>query len=279
MRHLTLPALTLAIAVSGTSLSSETPPAELYKVDAGWLAELYSDKTWNWDDGHIYFAPGGTFEAAAAPAQSGEGAWYATKDGKICFNGRWSSEGASRPAKKCWKHARDRQNRLWQAPMNGWFKMKWSLFDYEEELVPGNINQSKFEFASGKKQVKQFRRLDDQALIELFYANTWKWNDGYAYFANRGVLTAVADPNSIGEGRWYPDGDGKLCIEATWTGPAYKSKKKTECWIHAKDSDGTIFQTPSDNLTEWSRFDPRTNLVKGDRYKERFTKSKRALGL
>ncbi len=265
------------MTVSGTTVYAEKLPETRYNVDIDWLTELYSDKTWVWDDGHAYFAPDGRFQAAVWPDQSAEGTWYGAKDGKICFNALWTSKAGSGPAKKCWKHVVDDQKQLWQAPLDGWFVLKWASFDYREQLITGNIHESKFNYANGKTEKILAKRLDDQALVDLYYGNTWKWADGHAYFANRGVLTAVARSMSTGEGKWYPDSRGNLCLDAIWTSADYGSVQNKRCWLHAKDEDGNIWQTPSDDLSEWSQFVAKDSLVRGDRYKKRFNKVKRAL--
>jgi hypothetical protein len=277
MRLLAIPALCVAIAMSGTIAYAEKLSETHYNVDIDWLVDLYSDKTWEWENGHAYFAPDGTFQAAVGPDESAEGKWYGVKDGKICFKATWTNEAGSGPAKKCWKHVADDQKRLWQASLDGGFTLKWAPFDYTEQLIPGNIHRSKFMYASGQTQKIKAKRLGDEALIDTYYGNTWKWQDGHAYFANRGVLTAVAGPDSIGEGTWYPDGRGNLCLDATWTGADYGSVRNTRCWLHAKDEGGTIWQTPDDEVPEWSRFDAKDSLVKGDVYRKRFNRVKRSL--
>lgn len=272
-----LQTLMLVCAMPGTLSAAEKLPAERYIASPEWVTQFFSDQTWDWGNGHAYFGPDGTFEAALVPGQSGEGKWYVKEDGKLCFKGTWKSPAGTGPAKKCWRHLRDKQGRLWQAPLDGWFKMKWSLFDPEVQLTPGNINKSKFEYASGKVPAIPARRLSDQELIDLYFSYTWEWDDGHGYFANRGVFTGTSGSNSMGEGSWYPDGDGSLCVKAKWSGADFKSVKKETCWMHVMDEDGTILQTPTDDLTSWSIFVPEDNLVRGDKYQDRFIETKRAL--
>lgn len=277
MKRFPLFAMILACTMSGTLSSAEKLPSETYVVHDEWLTQFYADQTWDWGNGHAYFGPDGTFQAALSPGQSGEGKWYAKEDGKLCFKGSWSSPLGSGPAKKCWRHVKDKQGRLWQAPLSGWIRLKWSVFDPDTQLTPGNINKSKFEYASGKAPTADIRRLTDQELIDLYYTYTWKWDDGHGHFANRGVFTAVSGANSFGEGMWYPDGDGELCIKARWSGPDFSRVKRKTCWIHVEDADGNILQTPSDDLTAWSIFVPKDSMVKGDLYQEQFIETKAAL--
>jgi len=277
MKRLAAYTLLFIFAMSGTILAAETVPAQRYEVNSDWLTDFYANQTWDWGNGHAYFAPDGTFQAVLTPGQSGEGKWYVKNKGMLCFKGTWKSPAGSGPAKKCWKHQKDQQGRLYQAPLDGWFRSKWVQFDPETQLTTGNVHKSKFEYASGKIPEIPARPLSDEELINLFYSYTWEWDDGHGYFANRGVFNGVSGPDSIGIGRWYPDGKGSLCIKAKWSGADFRPVKKKSCWMHVMQDDGTILQTPSDDLTAWSVFNPKDSLVRGNIHGERFVETKHLL--
>ena len=278
MKLSSIHALLMTIVMLGTATHAEELSAERYNVDNDWLEKLYSDKTWEWENGHAYFAPDGTFQAAIGSNQSGVGTWYSAGKGKICFRAKWTSPDGPGPIKKCWKHAGDDQKRLWQAPLDGGFRLKWELFNNEEQLKPGNVYKSKFDYASADKSKIDGRPLRNDELIKLYYGKTWKWEDGHAFFANRGELRAVSGTNSIGEGIWYPKKKGRLCIDATWAGADFDSVKNKRCWLHLVDDAGNIWQAASEDPTGWVLFEPEKEFLKGDRYGKQFTKLKGRLG-
>ncbi|MDT8327862.1 MAG: DUF995 domain-containing protein [Roseovarius sp.] len=271
---------TLCVAASlfATGLSAKPVSGKIYNLQAGWLEQTYRDKTWDWGNGHGYFAPDGTFQAAIGRTQSATGTWYAAKGGKICFQAQWTTEAGTKPTLKCWRHIADQEKNLWQAPLDGGFSFKWAPFDPATQLLPGNIFKSRFDYASAPKTEIPVKELDAQDVAGIYGGKTWKWEDGHAYFGSGGVLTAVSGQNSIGEGNWYSKQKGRICINAIWKGPGFGDVQKESCWLHAKDANGVIWQTPVAEELEWSRFKPDETLVKGNPYASLFNRQKRNLG-
>ena len=259
-------------------LSAKTLSGKVQNLQADWLEQTYRDKTWEWDNGHAYFAPDGSFQAAIGRTQSATGKWYAQKGGKICFQAEWTTEAGSKPAIKCWRHVADRENHLWQAPLDGGFALKWAPFNPATQLRPGNIFKSRFDYASSPKTEIPVKAMDAQALARLYAGKTWKWEDGHAYFGSGGALTAVSGLNSIGEGKWYAKRTGQLCMNAIWKGADFGNVQKERCWLHAKDAKGVIWQAPIAEDLEWSRFKPEEDLIRGNPYAARFDRQKRQLG-
>lgn len=270
---------TLCVAASlfATGLAAKSLSGKIQNLQAGWLEQTYRDKTWEWEDGHAYFAPDGTFQAAIGRTQSATGTWYAAKGGKICFQAEWTTEAGSKPTLKCWRHIADQEKRLWQAPLDGGFSLKWAPFDPATQLLPGNVFKSRFDYASAPKTEIPVKAMDPQALARLFAGKTWMWEDGHAYFGSGGVLTAVSGKNSIGEGKWYAKPKGHLCINAVWKGAGFGDVQNERCWLHAKDANGKIWQTPVGEKQEWSQLDSAKDLVSGNPYGSRFERQKRRL--
>lgn len=277
MKSKTIAAFCVALGLFSAEASAETLSGTIYALQTEWLEQKYSDKTWKWENGHAYFAPDGTFQAAVGRKQSATGKWYGVKGGKICFKAEWTSDAGSGPAKKCWKHVADEDKQIWQAPLEGSFVLKWAPFDPETQLVPGNIYKSRFEYASGARKGIPAKTMAPREVARIYAGKTWKWEDGHAYFGSGGELTALSGRNAIGEGAWSAKGQGHLCINATWKSPDYGDVRKERCWLHAKDETGVIWQTPVDDVRQWSRFAPEEYLINGNPYASRFNRQKRSL--
>ncbi len=269
--------LCVAVGLIAPGVSAKPPSGKIYNLQVDWLVEIYRDKTWAWENGHAYFAPDGTFQAAVGRTESATGTWYGVKGGKICFRAEWTTEAGSGPAKKCWKHVADEEKQLWQAPLDGSFVLKWVPFDPATQLRPGNIFKSRFDYASAPKTEIPVKAMDPQDLARIYAGKTWNWEAGHAYFSSDGAVTAVSGQNSIGEGKWYANQKGHLCINATWKGADFGDVQKERCWLHAKDANGVIWQTEVADVLAWSRFKPEENLIKGNPYASRFNRQKRQL--
>lgn len=265
------------VIFSGSLAWTQASARERLGVSQDWLTETYSNKTWPWENGHAYFAPDGTFEAVVGRSQSAEGEWYTASGGKVCFRAIWKSGASKNPAKKCWKHATDGKSLIWQAPLEGALRPRWSRFDPDEELIPGNVYKYRFEYATGRRESIDANPMDAVKLARMYAGKTWKWEDGHAYFGDGGALTAVAGDTSIGEGKWFATRKGNLCIDATWTGTDYDSVRTKRCWLHAEDAGGTIWQSPTDDIWGWGVFDPRRDLARGNIYASRFARQKQRI--
>lgn len=272
-------AMTVAAILAGDVAFAGPLPKPSERADGAGIARLFAGKTWEWEDGHAYFAPDGAFQAAIGYEQSGEGKWFATSMGKLCFRGTWRVGKKGRPINKCWQHVVDSQGQLWQAPVSGtglW--ADWTPFDAASQLVPGNPHKFDFDVASGRKERLPVRRVGGRQLAEMYQGKTWKWEDGHAYFGDNGEVTAATENDSFGKGRWYTDAQGDLCIKAEWASPDYDGIENKRCWLHARDANGRLWQTPTDDMRAWYVFDPKQNLVEGNPYAPRVNRLRRRLG-
>ena len=269
-------ATAIAILLGGNIASANPHPNPYQNADGQEIAQLFAGKTWKWPDGHAYFGHDGTFQAAVGLEESAEGKWVVHSTGKLCFDAVWRTRATSQPTRQCWQHVVDAKGQLWQAPVTG-IRMRsgWNIFDPKEQLVEGNIHESRFDVASGKEQGLSLKRIDEREVARMYFGKTWRWDDGHAYFGNNGALTAIAENNSVGEGKWYVTGKGELCIEARWSSPNYDSVDNKRCWAHASDDSARIWQTPTSDMRAWHVFEPGKNLVNGNPYARRFTHLKR----
>lgn len=266
------------VAMIGSISSAEPPEHNPLPIAQDWLSQAFSNKTWEWDDGHAYFGPDGDFQAVVGRTQSAKGEWYTAPGGKVCFKAEWSSGNTAAPAKKCWKHVADEQKQVWQAPLEGGLWYNFSRFDPRDDLVTGNIYEYRYQYVTGQRPGINAKPLEARAVADTFLGKTWTWKNGHGYFGNDGTFTAIAGDNEIGEGKWYATSQGRLCVDATWTSPEYGSVENKRCWRHAKDEKGTIWQSPTDQNWAWSVFAPRDNLVRGNVYAKRFARQKKRLG-
>lgn len=117
---------------------------------------------------------------------------------------------------------------------------------------------------------------DGPYIAQLFHGKTWIWDDGHAYFGSGGEFQAVLGERESGSGRWYATSGGKLCFEGDW-----RQGKNTfpadQCWRHVTDTDGRLWQTRDELSSDWSVFDPETELVPGNPNEADFALARRDL--
>jgi len=271
-------AAVLTLLGTGSAANAEIIPTPYSTLDGQEVISLYSDKTWPWSKGHAYFGPAGQFQATTGPQDSATGRWYATSNGKLCFAGEWTSGSTSTPSKRCWQHVRDSDGQLWQAPVGGTGqRSNWTRFDSAEMLIDGNPRKHLYMTASGQRERIVATRLAADDLARLYADRTWLWDEGYAYFAPGGGLTAAMGRESYGEGRWFTNAKGHLCINSTWHSPQYAPRSSTRCWLHARDAEGNIHQTDAEDMTAWYRFDPKAKLRHGNPNAQQFAAIKTRL--
>ena len=90
----------------------------------------------------------------------------------------------------------------------------------------------------GAKPLKAFE------MYMIYKDKTWLWKNGAGRFfsGDRKFLawTSDEDEQTVAEGRYTLTNDGRMCMDALWTGESYSKRVKT-CFDHRKDR-GTIYQ-------------------------------------
>lgn len=134
MKSLLIAASLVALGVSSVSASS---PDRKNKMSGQEVIQIYNGKTWIWSKGGSYWGSGGNFEAVWDGAV-GVGKWYATSNGKLCYEAEWRRtpvEGSV--LKRCWPHVRDSKGRIWkQDPQDkNWYRAEKEM---SERIKPGN---------------------------------------------------------------------------------------------------------------------------------------------
>jgi Protein of unknown function (DUF995) len=116
------------------------------------LFQLYHSRSWLWNDGAGYFSPKQRRFTAATGAGSGasigDGQWFLTDPGKLCFKATWTAKSGSAPALTCFSHRR------WGAkvyqrrePDGEWYLFKHSPIRKADEYAkvrPGNYIGTRF---------------------------------------------------------------------------------------------------------------------------------------
>jgi hypothetical protein len=105
---LSMAALLMLVAGTGVAHSQQLqPPANAEPLSSAELTELYSDRTWKWEDGAAYFAPDGEFHAVTGEERErteATGTWTTRNQGRLCFRGIWRSPDATRDLTHCFTH-------------------------------------------------------------------------------------------------------------------------------------------------------------------------------
>src|SRR5262245_57747377 len=95
------------------------------------LLRLYQGRSWLWGDGAGYFSPEQRrFTAATgkgSTASSGEGRWFITDTGKLCFTATWVTKDGSTPARTCFSHRKQGDDVYQKREPDGeWYVFKHS---------------------------------------------------------------------------------------------------------------------------------------------------------
>jgi hypothetical protein len=107
----------VAAATYGTPLTS----AELVR--------LYEGRTWLWSAGAGYFSPKkrafSAWSAENGKLSYGEGIWFASDNGKLCFRAKWTGKSGTAPATTCFSH-RTKGGAIYQKrePSGDWYLFK-----------------------------------------------------------------------------------------------------------------------------------------------------------
>lgn len=115
-------------------------------IDARWLdhrtlREMYTGKSWVWEDSIAYFGKSGIFKVTPKIGKPMIGRWYTDVKGEVCYDIAWGFSGRKTDVKQCWAHARDVKNRLWQSEagdLEGWYR-----FNPATNLVQGDLAAAK----------------------------------------------------------------------------------------------------------------------------------------
>src|SRR5262245_33220169 len=123
------------------------------------LFQLYHSRSWIWDDGGGYFSSKQRrFTASTGGGTSyGEGRWFLTDPGKLCFKAKWVGKSGSAPALTCFSHWK-RGGNVYQRrePDGQWYVFKHSPTQKADEYAkvrPGDyfgkrVSETKVRLAS-----------------------------------------------------------------------------------------------------------------------------------
>jgi Protein of unknown function (DUF995) len=121
-----------ATAFHASAFASDQKASEFGKpLTAFELLQLYQGRSWLWGDGAGYFSPEQRrFTAATgkgSTASSGEGRWFITDSGKLCFKATWVTNDGSTPVRTCFSH-RKKGTDVYQKrePDGEWYVFKHS---------------------------------------------------------------------------------------------------------------------------------------------------------
>ncbi|WP_282128618.1 DUF995 domain-containing protein [Roseobacter litoralis] len=115
----TVLALSSAVLLTaGTTLLADPKPKNSTPADPLVIHKKYNGNTWNWSQGASYWGKKGVFQAVWKGTSYGEGKWYVTNKGTLCYEAHWHWKKDGIPAsdqiKRCWQHVVDADGNLWQ---------------------------------------------------------------------------------------------------------------------------------------------------------------------
>ncbi len=121
-------------------------------MSAAELRKLYSGNTWLWSNGGGYMDPSGRFYAAVgskrATGSFARGTWATNGKGRMCFQGRWTAQAGSNPARTCFTH-HVKGDEIYQRrePDGAWYVFKHAEAQQSDEfnkIVSGNKISEQF---------------------------------------------------------------------------------------------------------------------------------------
>jgi hypothetical protein len=142
---LSTPGMLGAVALSTASAETSRPrPASAQPISAGELAEIFGDKTWQWEaGGGRFFAEGRRFVAYSEEGDKptvAEGRWRVT-EGRLCLVARWKTKDANARNRTCFGHVRDRGTIFQRREPDG----KWYVFRSYKPSPEDEISKLKSE--------------------------------------------------------------------------------------------------------------------------------------
>lgn len=135
-----------AKAASGADTAKPLSSSEIYRI--------YSHNTWMWKDGAGYFAVSKrqfkAWSGKGRNASVGQGIWFITDPGKLCFRATWNEKGTSFPATTCFSH-REKNGVIYQRrePDGDWYVFRHAPARKGDEItkfrrgdyVSGHLNR------------------------------------------------------------------------------------------------------------------------------------------
>lgn len=107
------------------------------------LHRIYYDRTWVWEDGAGYFqGPKRRFLSwvrSGKDASYGDGNWYLTQDGRVCFRATWYAMDGSALANTCFQHKTDGKHNY----QRRWPDGDWYVFAHQKRRRTDEINKLK----------------------------------------------------------------------------------------------------------------------------------------
>ena len=253
--------LGLALVISAQVGVAADKPEPSQPLSTDEVTALFSNKTWKWEDGSGFFARRGEFRAVRKLRETARGAWTTPSPGEICISGSWATVYTRTPFDLCWQMVRDARGQIWMSSAEN--PDEWNTFDPKTDLARGDVDRWAFAYARSNRHFVLAEYLEPPAVRAIFGEKSWLWEDGIAYFGQFGRFKAKGVDGATAEGRWYADNKGQLCFEGVWSSIRQASSVK-ECWLHASDSRGRLWQTPADDPEGWYLFDTRTSLWADD---------------
>ena len=137
--------LTAAIAIAAIGLAIQAASAADLRdamsapLGAAEVADIYSDKTWRWEDGAGYFGRGGEFKAWSTDDTGtpgyGTGRWTSDDAGRLCFNATWQYGSNSTQVSECFGHRRA-DGALYQRvePTGEWYAFRSQPIQPDDEI-------------------------------------------------------------------------------------------------------------------------------------------------
>jgi hypothetical protein len=106
---------TLALALSGSTYEATSQdavlPASAQAMTASEVHELFSNKSWKWENGAGRMKAEGRRFSAWVDGENdkswAEGRWLVTKTGQMCLDATWHSASGGFPARTCFSHMVD----------------------------------------------------------------------------------------------------------------------------------------------------------------------------
>ncbi|MEL6101338.1 MAG: DUF995 domain-containing protein [Pseudomonadota bacterium] len=144
LQRIALVATVLAAVVAAPVLA-DRKPSRSTPTDPAVVMDHYLGNTWNWSEGGSYWGSGGDFQAIWKGRSYGEGKWYVTTQGTLCYDAVWTGpnddgEVGSEEFNLCWRHVTDRDGQVWQKhhEENDWYRLN------PEKVSAGNVIAGEF---------------------------------------------------------------------------------------------------------------------------------------
>ena len=118
------------------------------------LFRIYNDRTWVWTDGAGYFQPHKrrflSWVRSGRTSSYGDGNWFMTQDGRICFRATWHATDGAALATTCFQHRTDGRNNY----QRRWPDGEWYIFAHRPRRSGDEINKLR----AGDRVTPKFER-------------------------------------------------------------------------------------------------------------------------